>query len=125
MQPDTTPLKLARDIAAKLSGQSPASQPSNEQARNSDSQETEHAQPRAASEISQPSDAPGSQIQVVPLYTPEGSAIKFFCVHPSHRYAMSLVPISTGFQGQVNSTKGVGTSGIVFYLATQVIVIVT
>ena len=106
---------MARDIAVKLSGQSPASQPSNEQPRNSDSQETEHAQPRAASEISQSPDAPESQIQVVPLYTPEGSAIKFFCVHPSHRYAMSLVPISTGFQGQVNSTNGTGIE-IVFCL---------
>ena len=97
MQPDTTPLKLARDITAKLSEQSPHSQPPNEQPRNSDSQETEHAQTQA----SLTADIPESQIQLVPLYTPQGSSIKFFCVHPSHRYAMSLVPISTGFQGQV------------------------
>jgi len=101
MQPDTTPLKLARDIAAKLSGKSSDSQQPDEQNRNSDTQETEPAQRQADPETSQTADSPGIQIQIIPLYTPEGSAIKFFCVHPSHRYAMSLVPISTGFQGQV------------------------
>ena len=106
LQPDTTPLKLSRDIATKLSGQSLDSQSSNEQPRNSDNQEIEHAQTQAASETIQQSNGPGSQIQVVPLYTPDGSAIKFFCVHPFHRYAMSLVPISTGFQGQVNTRTG-------------------
>jgi len=101
MQPDTTPLKLARDIAAKLSGKSSDSQQPKEQPRNSDTQETEPAQRQADPERTQPADLPGNQIQIIPLYTTEGSAIKFFCVHPSHRYAMSLVPISTGFQGQV------------------------
>ena len=101
MQPDTTPLKLARDIAAKLSGKNSDSQHPDEQPRNGDCQETEPAQRQADPETSRPGDSPGNQIQIIPLYTPEGSTIKFFCVHPSHRYAMSLVPMSTGFQGQV------------------------
>ena len=103
MQPDTTPLKLVRDITHKLNGRS---QPSIEQPQNSDNQETDTAQTKPTTDTPlAAAAATGSEIQVVPLYTPEGSAIKFFCVHPSHRYAMSLVPISTGFQGQVNSTK--------------------
>ena len=102
MQPDTTPLKLARDIIHKLSGHS---QPSNEQPQGSESLETDTVQTEPTTDTSLAATATGSEIQVVPLYTPEGSAIKFFCVHPSHRYAMSLVPISTGFQGQVNLTK--------------------
>ena len=93
MQPDTTPLKMARDITAKLGGESSNPQHSNEQPENSENQEDGRTQTQPLTS--------GSQIQVVPLYTPAGSAIKFFCVHPSHRYAMSLVPISTGFQGQV------------------------
>ena len=101
MQPDTTPVKLARDIAAKLRRKRSDSQQPDEQPRNSDTQETEPAQRQADPETSQTADSPGTQIQITPLYTPEGSAIKFFCVHPSHRYAMSLVPMSTGFQGQV------------------------
>ena len=103
MQPDTTPIKLARDIDDRLSGQHAAernSQPSDEQPQDSDSKEAEPAQSHATTGT-----VPDNQIQVVHLYTPEGSSIKFFCVHPSHRYAMSLVPISTGFQGQVNLTK--------------------
>ena len=101
MQPDTTVLKLARDIAARMNAKSLDSQSSSEQPRNNDSQETVTTATKASS--SETATAPESQIQVLPLYTPEGSAIKFFCVHPSHRYAMSLVPISTGFQGQVSS----------------------
>ena len=102
MQPDTTPLKMAKDITDKLNGQSPNSQPSNEQPENRDSRESDTAKVEPTTAASPTTTAPGRQIQVVPLYTPEGSAIKFFCVHPSHRYAMSLVPISTAFQGQVN-----------------------
>ena len=105
MQPDTTPLKLARDITHKLSGQSGHSQPSNVEPQDRSGQETDTAQTEPTTDTSVAAAGTGSEIQVVPLYTPECSAIKFFCVHPSHRYAMSLVPISTGFQGQVNSTK--------------------
>ena len=106
MQPDTTPLKLARDVTHKLSGQSRQhSHTSSEQPQDNGSQETDTAQTQSTTDTSLAATATGSEIQVVPLYTPEGSAIKFSCVHPSHRYAMSLVPISTGFQGQVNSAK--------------------
>ena len=105
MQPDTTPLKLARDITHKLSAQSGHSQPSIEQPLDNDSQETDTAQTESTTDTSLEATATGSEIQVVPLYTPEGSAIKFFCVHPSHPYAMNLVPISTGFQGQVKTKK--------------------
>ena len=108
MQPDTTPLKMAKDITDKLNGL-PDSQPSNERPQNSDSRETDTAKAEPTTDASPRTTAAGSQIQVVPLYTPEDSAIKFFCVHPSHRYAMSLVPISTGFQGQVNSTQSSNT----------------
>ena len=96
MQPDTTPLKLARDITEKMNERSQGTLPSKEQSQNSNRQDAEHDEVSPVNVVSK------SQIQVVPLYTPEGSAIKFFCVHPSHRYAMSLVPIATGFQGQVN-----------------------
>ena len=94
MQPDTTPLKMVKDINDRLSGQSPDSQQANDRPQTGESQETN----------TRPTDgnsAAMSQIQVIPLYNPEGSAIKFFCVHPSHRYALSLMPISSGFQGQV------------------------
>ena len=96
MQPDTTTLKLARDITAKLSGEAPA-----EQLQNNESQENETAQTQPVMDASPSTITSESQVQVVPLYTPAGAAIKFFCVHPSHRYALNLVPISTGFQGQV------------------------
>jgi len=104
MQPDTTPLKLAKDITVRLGAQRSNSQPSNEQPENSEDREDGPAQTQPTTDTSQSKITPANQIQVVPLYTPAGSAIKFFCVHPSHRYAMSLVPISTGFQGQVIST---------------------
>ena len=102
MQPDTTPIKLARDITAKMNEQSRRTLSSNEQPQNDNRQEALHVQAQAFNDLSPINDVCESQIQVVPLYTPEGSAIKFFCVHPSHRYAMSLVPIATGFQEQVN-----------------------
>ena len=94
MQPDTTTLKMARDISARLRGK--ASSPQNSQSQESAPGQTQ------SSEETNTSDMPSkNEVQVLPLYTPEGSAIKFFCVHPSHRYALNLVPISTGFQGQV------------------------
>ena len=96
MQPDTTALKLARDITAKLSGEA-----SSEQLQNNKGEEIKTAQTQPLADTSPSAMAPESQVQVVPLYTPAGAAIKFFCVHPSHRYALNLVPISTGFQGQV------------------------
>ena len=104
MQPDTTPLKLARDLTAEMSEQRQGTLPSNEQSQNDNRQEAEHAQAQAIEDVSPITDVSESQIQVVPLYTPEGSAIKFFCVHPSHRYALSLMPIAAAFQGQVNHT---------------------
>ena len=97
LQPDTTPLKLGRDIAAKLSKEYSDSLPSNEESQNSEIQENGPAPSQALTEKSE------TQIEVVPLYTPAGSAIKFFCVHPTHCYAMSLAAISTGFKGQVNA----------------------
>lgn len=96
MQPDTTALKLAKDITAKLSGEAPS-----EQLQNNKGQENETAQIQPMADTSPSDIRPESQVQVVPLYSPTGAAIKFFCVHPSHRYALNLVPISTGFQGQV------------------------
>ena len=103
MQPDTTPLKLGRDITAKMTERSQGNPPTNDQPQNDNRQEAEHAQVQTTDDVSPITESSEIRIQVVPLYTPEGSAIKFFCVHPSHRYAMSLVPIATGFQGQVNS----------------------
>lgn len=102
MQPDTTPLKLAKDITTKMNERSQGTLPSVQQSENDNRQEAEHAQAQATDEVSPTPNTSQSQIQVVPLYTPESSAIKFFCVHPSHRYAMSLMPIATGFQEQVN-----------------------
>ena len=102
MQPDTTPLKLARDLTAKMNERSQGTLPSNEQSQNDNRQEAEDAQAQATEDVSLTNDISESKIQAVPLYTPEGSAIKFFCVHPSHRYALSLMPIAAGFQGQVN-----------------------
>ena len=99
MQPDTTALKLARDISAQLSGKAPS-----EQLPNNSSLENGPAQTQPALTDASPSTMTSeSQVQVVPLYTPTGAAIKFFCVHPSHHYALNLVAISTGFQGQVIS----------------------
>lgn len=94
MQPDTTPLKMAQDINDRLSGQRPDPQPANDRPQTGEPQET-NTRPTNGNSVAM------SQIQVIPLYNPEGSAIKFFCVHPSHRYALSLMPISSGFQGQV------------------------
>lgn len=104
MQPDTTPLKMAKDITFKLGTERSNSQPFNEQTENSENREGGLSQTQPTIDTSQSNITPANQIQVIPLYTPAGSAIKFFCVHPSHRYAMSLVPISTGFQGQVINT---------------------
>ena len=105
MQPDTTPLKMAKDITAKLGAERSNSQPSNEQPEESEDRKDGPAHTQPTTDTSQSKLTPANQIQVVPLYTPASSSIKFFCVHPSHRYAMSLVPISTGFQGQVINTK--------------------
>ena len=101
MQPDTTLAKLTKDIEVKLRLKQAGSQSSAVQTGGRDSQEAESDQTEASS----PDVTPENQIQVVPLHNPKGAAIKFFCVHPSHRYALSLVPISSGFQGQVNPTK--------------------
>ena len=97
MQPDTTALKIANDVAARLSGEAP-----DEQLQNNVSLENGPAQTQPALTDASPSAVTSeSQVQVVPLYTPAGAAIKFFCVHPSHHYALNLAAISTGFQGQV------------------------
>ena len=104
MQPDTTPLKMAKDITVKLGAEGSNSKPSSEQPEQSENREEGPPQTQPTADTSQSKIAPANEIQVVPLYTPASSAIKFFCVHPSHRYAMSLVPISTGFQGQVIDT---------------------
>lgn len=102
MQPDTTIVKLAKDIETKLTSRHAVSQSSTGQTGGvSDSQEPESDQTQASSSDG----TQGRQVQVVPLYSPECATIKFFCVHPSHRYALSLVPISTGFQGQVDTAK--------------------
>ena len=102
MQPDTTLAKLTKDIEAKLRLKQADSQSSTTvQTGVSDSQEAESDQTKASS----PDGTPENQIQVVPLHNPKGAVIKFFCVHPSHRYALSLMPISSGFQGQVNPAK--------------------
>ena len=97
MQPDTTVLKIAKDVMAKLSGGAPG-----EQLQNNVNPENEPVQTQPTLSDS-PSSAVMSEshIQVVPLYTPAGAAIKFFCVHPSHHYALNLAAISTGFEGQV------------------------
>ncbi len=100
MQPDTTALKLATDLAAMLSGDAPSE---HAQLQNNENQENGPAQTQPMADAPPTAVTSKSQVQVVPLYTPAGSAIKFFCVHPSHRYAMNLAAISTGFQGQVIS----------------------
>ncbi|KAL9968891.1 hypothetical protein ACROYT_G021035 [Oculina patagonica] len=97
MQPDTTALKLATDLEAKLSGEAPSE---HAQLQNNENQENGPAQTQPTADALPSAITPKNQVEVVPLYTPAGSAIKFFCVHPSHRYAMNLVGISTGFQGQ-------------------------
>ncbi len=102
MQPDTTPLKMEKDIAAMLSKRNPDSRPSSEKPQKSEIQENGPVPSQAAAETPPPATALENQVQVVPLHTPVGSAIKFFCIHPTHCYAMSLAPISTGFQGQVS-----------------------
>lgn len=96
MQPDTTTLKMANDIYDRLRGKSVSPQ-------NSESQGNEPDQTQSTEDINASVVPSKNEVQVLPLYTPEGSAIKFFCVHPSHRYALNLVPISTGFQGQVQT----------------------
>ena len=97
MQPDTTALKIANDVTAKLSGEA-----SREQLQNDVTPENGPAQTEPAlTDASLSAVTSESQVQVVPLYTPRGAAIKFFCVHPSHHYALNLAAISTGFQGQV------------------------
>ena len=93
MQPDTTVSKLAREVNAKLLGKAASLNSETQENGPTDAQSSEQSSPTTIS--SEP------EVQVLPLYSPEGSAIKFFCVHPSHRYVLSLVPISTGFQGQV------------------------
>ena len=104
MQPDTTPLKMAKDITVKLGTERSNLQPSSEQPEESKTREHGSEQTQPMTDTSQSKITQVNKIQVVPLYAPASSAIKFFCVHPSHRYAMSLVPISTGFQGQVINT---------------------
>ena len=94
MQPDTTVSKLAREVNTKLLGKAASLNSETQENGPTDTQSSEQTSPSIIS--SEP------EVQVIPLYSPEGSAIKFFCVHPSHRYVLSLVPISTGFQGQVN-----------------------
>ena len=111
MQPDTTTLKLARDLAAKLSGDAPS-----EQLQNNDNQENGPAQTQPMADAPSSAVTSKNQVQVVPLYTPAGSAIKFFCVHPSHRYAMNLVGISTGFQGQVISDYYIDVISLIPYI---------
>ena len=97
MQPDTTALKIANDVVAKLSGEAPGDQLQNNVILGNGPVQ---AQP-ALTDAPLSTVTSESQVQVVPLYTPKGAAIKFFCVHPSHHYALNLAAISTGFQGQV------------------------
>ncbi|XP_022788744.1 uncharacterized protein LOC111328543 [Stylophora pistillata] len=98
MQPDTTPLKMAKDIIVKLAGQSDTLEAASQQPEPGETQES--VSPQTQGDATDSGNVSRNQIQVVPLHTPAGAAVKFFCIHPSHRYALSLVPISSGFQGQ-------------------------
>ena len=103
MQPDTTVLKIAKDVAAKLSGEAPGETLQNNAILENEPAQTQPALTDASPYAVDSAVASKNQIQVVPLYTPASAAIKFFCVHPSHHYALNLAAISTGFQGQVIS----------------------
>ena len=108
MQPDTTPLKIAQDVNTKLSERQPGAA-----ATKMSPNSNKNAQPAppeiSRSEYENPPTPPvtDQSCQVVPLYTPAGSVVKLFCVHPSHRFALSLAAMASGFQFQVRkSAKG-------------------
>ena len=118
MQPDTTPLKLVQDLNTKLSKRQHG--PAETKMLSSDKQGAEPAPSKSSStEYQNLPTIPvtGQSCQVVPLYTPSGSTVKLFCVHPSHRFALSLAPMATGFQYQVSIWgKEIGNKEILLVL---------
>lgn len=105
MQLETTALKMVQDINTKLKerqhGPHMDDAPSSIEVNSaptasiSSSEEINSAPPP-------PSD---KSCKVVSLYTPAGSAVKLFCVHPSHRFALSLAAFASGFKFQVSVKK--------------------
>ena len=113
MQPDVTIEKLVNDVVLKLQEQTNTSK---------EKDNVDSTQPRAEHQVlgdlsnqtdqiveleANPNtdEIPRNVVQVIPLHTPPQALVKFFFIHPSHRYAMSLVPLSTGFQFQVFNRK--------------------
>ena len=111
MQPDTTPAKVVQDLISKLTRQNQDVSSETTQTPNADT----HSQAQAiearkdgeetgANPEAYPKDTscPTATYQVVPLHKPDQATVNFFCIHPAGRYAMNLVPISTGFKNQVS-----------------------
>ena len=109
MQPDVTIEKLVNDVALRLQEQTNTSKEKEDAGSTQPSPEHQVSGdlPNQTDQIVELEANPNSDeisrnvVQVIPLQTPPQALVKFFCIHPSHRYAMSLVPLSTGFQFQV------------------------
>ncbi|XP_031568280.1 uncharacterized protein LOC116302983 isoform X2 [Actinia tenebrosa] len=105
MQHDTTPAKVVQDVLTKLQVQSQSnSSPSNKEGSNTTQENTDavtHDDDETTSET-YPKDesCPTATYQVMPLFTPKGAKVMFFCIHPAGRYAMNLIPISAAFKTQ-------------------------
>ena len=105
MQPDVTIEKLVNDVVLKLQEQANTSKekedaestqlsPEHQVSGDLSNQTNQFVELTANQNTDEMS---GSVVQVIPLHTPPQALVKFFFIHPSHRYAMSLVPLSTGY----------------------------
>ena len=105
MQPETTALKMVQDINTKLKERQHG--PRMDDASSSiEVNSASTANISSSEEINSASPAPSDKsCKVVSLYTPAGSAVKLFCVHPSHRFALSLAAFASGFKFQVSVKK--------------------
>jgi hypothetical protein len=106
MQHDTTPAKIVQDVLAKLqvqniSNPSPSTEGTSNVAENNTEIVNEETPESKNETYPKDESCPTATYQVMPLYTPEGASVMFFCVHPAGRYAMNLVPISSAFKSQV------------------------
>ena len=104
MQPDTTPAKIVQDTVASLSKQNKKSfndvLPTSTTDTISQFEKGGIEEPHTESYPKDES-CPTATYQIIPLYKPDQARVNFFCIHPAGRYAMNLVPISTGFANQV------------------------
>ncbi|XP_048589011.1 phenolphthiocerol/phthiocerol polyketide synthase subunit C-like [Nematostella vectensis] len=105
LQPEISAVKIVRDLQEMMSN--PENQQEIQQQQHTafvktiEQEDTTLMSPLSFNDSSNgANDSEKDTVKVVPIYAPEDAEVKFFCIHPSHRYVMSVAPFASGFRSQ-------------------------